>query len=456
MTEASNSRESSSSTEERIRAATEALRGDQPAEVASLAATWPPGETSTVLEALPQPQRLLLWEQLPEEQRGMVLASVGEQVRADLLTRLEVPDVVQAAGTLDTPELAAVVTEAPQDLRDAILESLGPAEREWVEENLAYPEDTAGRLMTREWVAVREHVRLEAVKRYLRQRGSLPHHTAALMVVDRDGRFLGELSVEALLTRDEDLTVSELMSRDVARIPALTPLSEVAALFQRRDLVSLPVVDEQGRLIGRITLDDAIDLVHAEAEQPMMRMAGLEPEEDLLAPILASARRRLFWLGLNLATAFLAAWVIGLFEATIEEIVALAILMPIVASMGGIAGSQTLTLAIRGLALGHITDANTRWLATKEVTLSVINGVVWALVVGVIAWLWFAQLGVALVLASAMIINLLAAAVSGLAIPLTLRRMGLDAALSGSVILTTVTDVVGFMSFLGLATLLLL
>jgi magnesium transporter len=310
--------------------------------------------------------------------------------------------------------------------------------------------------MEREWVAVRADVTLEVVQRYLHARGSLPHYTLALMVVDREGVFLGKLSLERLLTRDPNLLVADVMDSSAVYVNVLTPLQEVATLFQRRDLVSLPVVDGAQRLVGRIILDDAISLIRAEAEQPMMHMAGLEADEDLLAPIASSARRRLFWLGINLGTAFLAAWVIGLFETTLDKIVALAVLMPIVASMGGIAGTQTLTLAIRGLALGQITSSNTRWLAVKEITISVISGIVWALVVGVIAWFWFEQIGIALVLGAAMIINLLSAAVSGLAIPLVLKRLGLDPALSGSVVLTTVTDVVGFMSFLGLATLFLL
>jgi magnesium transporter len=230
----------------------------------------------------------------------------------------------------------------------------------------------------------------------------------------------------------------------------------VALLFQRRDLVALPIVDDDNKLMGRIVLDDAIELIRAEAEEPMMHMAGLETDEDLLAPVVTSAKRRLFWLGINLITAFLAAAVIGIFEATLDKLVALAVLMPIVASMGGIAGSQTLTLAIRGLALDQINDANKRWLLLKEIAISVINGVVWAVVVGIIAWLWFHNTGISLILGAAMVINLLVAAVSGLAIPLILDRINLDPALSGSVVLTTVTDVVGFMSFLGLATLFLL
>ena len=413
-------------------------------------------EVAAVVESLPPLERQQLWKIVPEEQQGEVLAKLGEQVRTALLGSLNVDDAVAATVGMETQDLAEVIDEASDQLRDAILESLDADDRALVEGTLAFPEDSAGRLMTRDLIAVRSDVRLEVIKRYLHQRGSLPPNIRALLVVDRSGLFLGKLPLEALLTKSPQSMVTEVMDTASVSVHLLTPKAEVASLFQRRDMVSLPVLDDDHRLVGQIVLDDAIDLIRAEAEEPMMRMAGLDAEEDLLAPILTSTRRRLFWLGVNLATAFLAAAVIGLFEATLSQLVALAILMPIVASMGGIAGSQTLTLAIRGLALGQITDANRRWLLMKEISISVVNGLVWALVVGLIAWLWFGQPGVALILGVAMMINLLVAAVSGLAIPLLLERLGLDPALAGSVVLTTVTDVVGFMSFLGLATLFLL
>ena len=419
-------------------------------------AQWSGGETAAVLEALPQPARQIYWELVPEELRGDVLAWLGDQVRSDLLKKLDVEGAVSATSSMDTPYLAEVVDEAPPELREAILESLGAEELAGVQDALSYPEDSAGRLMVREWAAVRADVSLDAVKGYLLKRGSLPHRTTSLMVVNREGMYLGKLSLELLLTKSPHLIVSDVMDTTAVFVNVLTPLSEVAALFQLRDLIYLPVIDDEHKLVGRINLDDAIGLIRTEAEQPMMHMAGLEVDEDLLAPVSTSVRRRLFWLGINLVTAFLAAWVIGLFEATLDRIVALAVLMPIVASMGGIAGSQTLTLAIRGLALGQITDANTRWLAVKAVSISVINGMVWAVVVGIVSWIWFKHIGIALILGAAMIINLLAAAISGLMIPLLLNRFGMDPALSGSVVLTTVTDVVGFMSFLGMATIFLL
>ena len=442
--------------EDRIGLAVEGLSAAENTALSSMLAQWPSGDIAAVLEALPLPDRQRLWEQVPANLSGEVLGWLGDQVRSSLLKSLEVEEAVAAATTMETQDLADVVNEAPDELRVGILESLAPEARVLLEETLTYPEDTAGRLMKREWVAVREDVNLELVIRDLRLRGSFPQRTSSLMVVDREGIFLGKLSLEALLTRNPELMVVDVMDTTAEYVDVLTPLSEVAALFQRRDLAVLPVVDDKRKLVGRIILDDAIQLIRVEAEEPMMHMAGLEVDEDLLAPIVSSARRRLFWLGVNLGTAFLAAWVIGLFQAALDKIVALAVLMPIVASMGGIAGSQVLTLAIRGLALGQITDANTRWLVFKEIAIAVINGLVWALVVGTIAWLWFGQSGIAIILGIAMIINLLVAAASGLAIPLILQRLGIDPALSGSVVLTTVTDVVGFMSFLGLATLLLL
>jgi magnesium transporter len=443
-------------TSELIEQAHDCLEHGRSEELQELLAGWPSSETAAVIEALPQPDRFALWRAVPETARGDVLAWLGDQVRTSLLRELEVDEAVAAAASMESPDLADVVDEVPRELREAILDSLMPEVRTRVEDTLAYPEDSAGRLMDREWIAVRGDVTLEVVKRYLRFRGRLPQRTTSLMVVDDAGHFLGKLYIERLLTEDPELLVDEVMDGNAISVNVTTPLPEVALLFQRRDLFSLPVVDDDGLLVGRIILDDAIDLIRSEAEEPMMHMAGLDVDEDLLAPVMVSARRRMLWLGINLVTAFLAAWVIGLFEATLDRIVALAILMPIVASMGGIAGSQTLTLAIRGLAMGQITDANTRWLAVKEISISVINGVVWALVVGIIAWFWFGQVGISLVLGAAMVINLLVAALSGLAVPLLLDRMGIDPALSGSVVLTTVTDVVGFISFLGLATLFLL
>ncbi len=299
---------------------------------------------------------------------------------------------------------------------------------------------------------MRSDVTLDVVLRYLRLRGEIPDLTDALIVVNRFDKFLGMLTLSRLLTSDLNLTVAEVMDREVEPIDANLSASEVARIFERLDLISAPVVDSDRRLLGRITIDDVVDVIRDEADHSLMSMAGLDEEEDMFAPVITSTRRRAVWLGINLLTAFLAAWVIGQFQDVIQKVVALAVLMPIAASMGGIAGTQTLTLIIRGLALGRVGKANSRWLMTKELMVGSLNGLLWAVVVALIAIVWFHDVMIGVFVGAAMIINLICAALAGFGIPLLLRRLGVDPALAGSVILTTVTDVVGYMSFLGLAT----
>jgi magnesium transporter len=438
--------------EEQIVLVLSLLNEERQDELHEYLADWAIGEVAAVIEALPPSQRQELWALLPEESHGELLTWLSDPVRTGLLKKMDQAGVLTATRSLESQDLAGILDVVSSEIGEAILESLNEDERSQVEKQLSYEEDSAGRLMHSEWVAVRADVTLEAVLRYLHMRGEMPPYTDGLMVVDRAGRYEGKLPIEALLTLDPLLEVSQVMQHDTDFVSSDTPTTDVASMFERRELRTLAVVDEQHHLIGRITIDDAMPLIRSEAEAPMMQMAGLHEDEDLFAPILPSAMRRMLWLAINLATAFLASWVIGRFEGTIQQIVALAVLMPIVASMGGIAGSQTLTLAIRGLALGQITDTNSRWLAIKEIAIAAINGVTWALVVGVIVWFWFGDPGIALVLAAAMFISLLAAAFSGITIPILLERFGIDPALSGSVILTTVTDIVGFVSFLGLAT----
>ena len=288
------------------------------------------------------------------------------------------------------------------------------------------------------------------MRRYLRMHGDVPDKTDCLFVVNRYGRYLGTLFVTRLLTNEDDLTVGEVMETDPPGIPADTAAAEVARLFANRDLVSAPVVDGEGRLVGRITVDDVVDVISEQAEHSIMSMAGLDEEDDMFAPVAASTRRRALWLGINLATAFLASWVVGLFEATIEKVVALAVLMPIVASMGGVAGTQTLTLIVRGLALGQVEWSNARAILLKELAVGLLNGLMWSLVVAAVALLWFRDWRIGLIIGAAMVTNLLAAALSGVGIPLLLKRAGIDPALAGGVVLTTVTDCLGFMTLLGL------
>ena len=413
-------------------------------------------EVAHLLESLPNAFRVRLWRFIPEDRNGDVLVEMGDVARISLAKHLESNQIVEAVTDLDSNDLADVVGTLPNEIGDAIRQSLDYQGLRNLEATLAFPENSAGRLVETDAVAIRSDITLETVLRFLRSKEMIPEHTLGLMVIDREGAFLGELPLSELLIRSPSSLVSDVMDSKALFISPMMPQSELAVMFREHDLVSVSVVDADNKLIGRVTLDDMMDVMHEEANHQILGAVGLDEDEDLFSPVLPSAKRRLFWLGINLATAFLAAWVIGLFEATLEKVVALAVLMPIVASMGGIAGTQTLTLMIRGLAMGKISSANSRWLAYKEITISIISGIVWSIVVGVVSYLWFHDSRISLVLGAAMIINLFVAALSGFMIPLFMKRVGIDPALAGGVVLTTATDVVGFISFLGLATLFLL
>ncbi len=416
-----------------------------------------PAEIAHLLESLPLTQRKVVWELLDEHAAGEVLLEVTEDVRETLLQEMDLADIVTATEGLEIDDLADLVKELPRHITWEVIDSLDHQNRERLEAVLPYPEDSAGGLMNLDTVTVRAEVTLDVVMRYLRRLGEkVPKDTDKLFVVNRDGFYLDALSLSRVLTNDPDDSVAEVMSLDIQPIPADWGEREVANRFEKHDLLSAPVVDEQGRLLGRITIDDVVDVIREEGEHQFMGRAGLSEDEDMFAPVLISAQRRALWLGINLLTAFLASWVIRQFESTIDQIVALAVLMPIVASMGGIAGTQTLTLAIRGIALGQLTSNNSRWLMIKELAVGAINSLIWGAVVGVIAGVWFQDTHIALLIATAITINLIFAALAGAALPLLLEKFGIDPALAGGVLLTTVTDVVGFLAFLGLATLFLL
>jgi magnesium transporter len=413
-----------------------------------------PAEIAHLLESLPPPQREVAWELVDGATGGEVLLYVTDDVRADLMRDMDSQEILEATRELATDDLADLVADLPASITGEVLKSLDAQRRARLEQALAYPEDSAGGLMNTDTVTVRPEVTLDVVARYLRRfKEGLPDLTDNLIVVNRGGRYLGVLFLSDILTNDPDASVAEVMSLDVQPIPATWEARDVATRFEQRDLVSAPVVDDQGRVLGRITVDDVVDVIRAEAEHQFMGQAGLSENADMFAPVLLSARRRALWLGVNLLTAFLASWVIGHFEATIEKVVALAVLMPIVASMGGIAGTQTLTLAVRGLALGQLSVKNAPWLVARELAVAAINGLIWAAVVAAVAGVWFDSAGIAVIIAAAMAINLIMAALSGAVLPLALERIGIDPALAGGVILTTVTDVTGFLAFLGLASL---
>jgi magnesium transporter len=414
-----------------------------------------PAEVASLLESLPQTQREVVWDLVDPELEGDVLVELNEEVRAGLIREMDTHELVAAAEGLEVDDLADLLRDLPENVNQQVLRSMDSQDRERLNAVLGFEDDTAGGLMNTDTVSVRPDVALETVLRYLRMRGDIPEKTDALFVVNRHDRYLGLLPLTRLLTEDPERTVAEVMDTAVEGIAPDTPASEVASLFQDRDLVSAAVVAADGKLLGRITVDDVVDVIRDEAEHSVMSMAGLDEDADMFAPVVPSARRRGVWLGINLVTAFVAAWVVGLFEATIQQIVALAVLMPIVASMGGVAATQTMTLIVRGLALGQIERANARWLLTKEIAVSLLNGVAWATVVAFVAWIWFHQWRIAAVIFAAMVVNLLAAALAGVTVPLALKRYGVDPAVAGGVIVTTVTDVIGFASLLGLGTLLL-
>lgn len=415
-----------------------------------------PSESADLLESLPPEQRKVVWEAVPDKYEGEILSDLHDEARASIIEELEPAELVAAVGTMAAEDLAEVVEELPRDLLDNVLDALDRDHRDRLETVLSYDDGTAGRLMSTEVISVRQDVTLAVVLRWLRRHRTLPDHTDALMVIDENGSYLGKLPLADVVTGDPDDLVAKVMQSGAETVRASTSAHDVAALFERRDLISVAVLDDNSRLLGRITIDDVVDVIREEADHALLKSAGLDEEEDLFAPVLPSAQRRAVWLGINLITVFLAAWVIGRFEEALDKIVALAVLMPVVASMGGIAGSQTLTLTIRGLALDQLAASNVRWLALKELAVGALNGVVWAIVVAVVAYVWFSDPGIAVIIAVAMMLNLVIAALSGVVVPLVLKRFGIDPALSGAVVLTTVTDVIGFLSFLGLATLFLL
>ena len=412
-----------------------------------------PAEIADLLESMPRSQRLIVWGMVDNEQDGEILVEVGDEVRNSLLREMQTEDLVEALQGLDTDDMADLLQSLPEAVIQETLGNMKKQDRERVEAVLSYEEGSAGALMNTDTTTIRPNVTLEVVQRYMRKLGELPEGTDRLYVVDYFNKFLGVLYLRTLVTCKPSATVSEVMQQEVNPVTADVDEHDIARLFEDRDLLSIPVIDDNQHLLGRITIDDVVDVIREEADKSFMNRAGLSEEEDIFAPIVISARRRSIWLGANLLTAFLASWVIGLFEATIEQVVALAVLMPIVASMGGIAGSQTLTLVIRAQALGQLGSGNTRSLLLKELAVGLLNGLLWAVVVASIATLWFQDVQIGGIIGVALAANLAAAALAGVLVPVILRKMNIDAALAGGVVLTTVTDVVGFTAFLGIATL---
>ncbi len=414
-----------------------------------------PAEVARLLEGLTPKDRAQLWGGIDAHTQGDILKELSDDVQAQLLQEMDTGSVVSAAEGMDTDDLADIVPSLPEDALHNLLLTLDHEHRNHLKQVLAYPEDSAGGLMNIDFITVRPDVDVRTVVRYLRLLKEMPTDTDQLFVVDRSYKYLGSIHISTLLTNEADQAIEPLIDNRYEPILASTPDSEVAALFERRDLISAPVVDEHNQLIGRITIDDVVDVIRDEAEHSVMSMAGLDEEDDIFAPVVQSTKDRSIWLGVNLITAFIAVFFIGLFEATLKDTIALAVLMPVVASMGGIAGTQTLILATRGIATGRVTTSNLRVLMNKEVAVGLLNGLLWAVVIGLITYWWFASSQISIVIAMAVIANLIFAAFSGALLPSLLTRLNIDPALAGGVILTTITDVIGFVAFLGLASLVL-
>ncbi|SMN15159.1 Mg/Co/Ni transporter MgtE / CBS domain [uncultured Candidatus Thioglobus sp.] len=410
-------------------------------------------EIARLLEAIPPKDRAQLWANIDTGTQGDILKDLSEKVRAQLLSEMAVDSIVKALEVLDMDDLADIVPDLPESALHNLLLTLDYKHRDHLKRVLSYPEDSAGGLMNIDIITVRDDVTVRTVIRYLRLLKEMPIDTDQVFVVDRAYKYLGSIHISTLLTNEAEQHIAPLINKNLHPIVADMPENEVANLFERRDLISAPVVDKNKQLIGRITIDDVVDVIRDEAEHSVMSMAGLDEEEDVFAPVMQSTKRRSIWLGVNLITVFIAVFFIGLFEATLQEKIALAILMPVVASMGGIAGTQTLILVTRGIATGRVTTSNLKVLMNKEVAIGFLNGIVWSLVISAATYAWFADFTLSLVIALAVIVNLIFAAFAGAILPSLLHKFKIDPALAGGVILTTITDVIGFVAFLGLATL---
>ena len=420
-------------------------------QIRQLIKTLPTAGIAHLIEISPPKTRSVLWQLIDKVSEGEVIQYLNEDLQNDILRELNAEQVAELTGGLETDDLADILQQLPQQVTSQVLRAMDQQDRQRVETVLSYNEDTAGGLMNTDTITVRRNHTVELVLRYLRRHESIPEMTDNILVVNRDDELLGILPLRKLLVSDPNTSVREVMREDIEAIPVDMDAAQVAQLFEQHDWVSAPVVDSNEKLLGRITIDDVVDVIRDSTEHSLMSMAGLDEEDDAFAPVVKTARRRALWLGVNLMTALLASIVIYLFQDTIDRVVYLAVLMPIVANMGGVAGTQTLTLVIRSLALGHISPSNSRWLLTRELGVAMLNGTLWAFVISLITFMWYGDLLLSYIIAVAMLINLVTGALAGAYLPLFLKRIKIDPALAGSVALTTVTDSIGFFAFLGLA-----
>ncbi|MDO4643069.1 MAG: magnesium transporter [Cardiobacteriaceae bacterium] len=425
-------------------------------EIATLLQRLHPADVADILESLPPEERMLVWHLAKPEEDGEVLLEVSDAVRESLIEMMDQHELLAAVDHLDADELAELASDLPHDVVYEALSTRDAEERAQVQAAMSYNDDQVGAIMDFEMISIRADVTCEVVLRYLRRFDSLPNHTDKIFIIDTDDILRGVLPIRKLLVSDPEDRVEDTMITDVVLFHPNDDVEAAAQAFERYDLVTAPVVDDDKKLIGRITIDEIVDVIREESDADMFNMAGLQEEEDLFAPVLDSVKNRWVWLAINLCTAFIASRVIGAFEGSIEKIVALAALMPIVAGIGGNSGNQTITMIVRAMAMGQLSTSQAGRLLKKEIGVALVNGIIWGSVMGLISWWLYGNLGIGLVMIAAMTLNLLLAATVGVLIPVLMEKSGRDPALGSSVLITAVTDSGGFLIFLGLATIFLL
>ncbi|RTR40625.1 magnesium transporter [Shewanella canadensis] len=443
-------------TDQRLNQLTQALGSGMFVHVRSMLHDMAASDVAFILESSPPRTRQVLWQLIDQDHTGEILDELGEELKDNLIKQMSPERVAKAAARMDTDDLAYILRSLPDSVFNQVLQSMTSQDRTRVEQALSYPDDTAGSLMNTDTVTLRPDVNIDVILRYLRIRGELPEATDTLYVVDKQDSFLGGVRISDLLTCDPNASIRDIMASKLEGIPVGMSDSEVAQLFERHDWLSAPVIGDDNRLLGRITIDDVVDVIREDAEHSMMGMAGMDDDADTFGPVIKSTLQRSLWLTINLFAALLAASVSNMFEGTLEQFATIAILMTIVPSMGGVAGNQTLALVIRGIALGQIGQSNSRWLIGKELAIGFLNGVLWSVLVFLAIWFWKDDIALGGLIGGAMLINMTVAGFAGASIPLLLKKMNIDPALAGGMVLTTVTDVIGLFAFLGLATFFLL
>jgi len=433
------------------------LERDQITSIQQTLISLNPSEIARLLESLTPGKRKIIWQLVDQDDEGDVLKELVEDVRQNLIGEMDATELIAATQDMELDDLADLLVDLPETVTEQVITALDRQDQIRLESVMSYDEDTAGGLTNPRIISVRRGITIEVLMRYLKRLNKLPEHTNYIYIVNRNDEYLGALKLVDLFLEDKNKPIETIMDESVKAMFADVDVKQVAMDFQNLDLISMPVIDEKNRLLGQITVDDVVDVIQDQVNSEIFNMAGLDDEDDIFAPVILSTKRRAVWLGMNLITAFVVAGAIGLFQEILQQIVILAVLMPIVASMGGVAGNQTLILVIRGIAMGKIQRSNARKLLVKESSVALLNGFTWSIVVSVLAVVLFQTTWeIGLIVGAAMLLNIFASAIAGVSIPFLLKKMGIDPALAGGVLMITLTDVLGFVTFLGLATLFLL